>query len=350
VPVALLCLLPAFLPIQDPTVQVRGPPRTAEQILAEYDAFELPAFDRDHADDEEYVTPYLAERHEAELLRVALVAELAEVAPAHERMPKLLTIRWQTLLDDEERHPAVVAEVERWIEGGPTESLRIHARYSLVMAHMRTGDVPAVTAALDAFRVAAPADERGADLLSNLALIHEDDPEHHRALLEEILATYPDSRRARFTRGVLRQLDGLGQPFELAFDEVRSGRRIDLADWRGRVVVVDFWATWCGPCVADLPALKELYERYHPRGVEFVGVSLDRSEDEGGRRALLDFLEERDVPWPQFYQGEEWDSAFSADWGIQAIPTLFVVDRQGRLAAVDARRKLEELLETALAE
>ena len=74
----------------------------------------------------------------------------------------------------------------------------------------------------------------------------------------------------------------MGRPFELAFTDATGGRRVDVQqDLKGKVVV-NFWATWCGPCVAKTAALKALYAKYRGKGVEFIGVSLDQPEDEGG--------------------------------------------------------------------
>jgi thiol-disulfide isomerase/thioredoxin len=115
-------------------------------------------------------------------------------------------------------------------------------------------------------------------------------------------------------------------------------------DLRGKIVVIDFWATWCGPCRAQMPRNKQLYAKYKPRGVEFLGVSLDPPEAEGGLKALKDYVAENHVPWPQFYQGRGVDSEFSSRWGVDAIPTMFVVGRDGKLATANAGGKLEIVL------
>src|SRR5262249_55779184 len=113
---------------------------------------------------------------------------------------------------------------------------------------------------------------------------------------------------------------------------------------KGKVVVLDFWATWCGPCVAEMPEMKRLYEKFHGQGVEFIGISLDQSKDEGGLDALKKFVKDQEIPWPQYYQGKGWESAFSRSWGINSIPSMFVVDRDGRLVYIEARGKLEQLI------
>ena len=68
-------------------------------------------------------------------------------------------------------------------------------------------------------------------------------------------------------------------------------------------MVIDFWATWCGPCVAEMPKMKELYAKYRDKGVEFIGVSLDQPKEQGGLDKLKKFVKENEIAWPQYYQG-----------------------------------------------
>jgi hypothetical protein len=93
-----------------------------------------------------------------------------------------------------------------------------------------------------------------------------------------------------------------------------------------------------------MPTMKKLYAEYKDKGVEFIGVSLDQPEDKGGLTKLKEFCAKNEIAWPQYYQGNFWDSAFSKGWGVNSIPCVFVVDAEGNLASTRARGKLEELL------
>ncbi len=117
-----------------------------------------------------------------------------------------------------------------------------------------------------------------------------------------------------------------------------------MKNLKGKVVVIDFWATWCGPCLAEIPHMKELYTKYRGQGVEFIGVSLDQPKDKGGLDNLRKYVKDNGIEWPQYYQGNYWDSEFSKGLGITAIPRVFVVDQNGKLYSVSARGKLDTMI------
>ena len=113
-----------------------------------------------------------------------------------------------------------------------------------------------------------------------------------------------------------------------------DGDAIDPASLRGRVVLLDFWATWCWPCLEQLPALQDVYAEHHEAGFEIVGISADDAErlDEAAFRAWLD---ENAVPWPQVYTGRGIDQELYRSFGIAGLPTTVLLDRDGRVVGVD---------------
>ena len=136
----------------------------------------------------------------------------------------------------------------------------------------------------------------------------------------------------------------VGKPLELSFTAV-DGRKIDLKDYSGKVVLIDFWATWCGPCVGEVPNLKRVYETYHPKGFEILGISLDDKKGD-----LLAFTKKHEMPWPQYFDGKQWNNEISFRFGINSVPTTWLVDKKGVLRYTDVRLQLESVVQKLLKE
>ncbi len=137
---------------------------------------------------------------------------------------------------------------------------------------------------------------------------------------------------------------GIGDTFDLAFTAL-DGSEVDIASMTGRVVLVDFWATWCMPCIQTMPGLKSLYSEFRDRGFEIIGISLDEE-----REKLEEYLAREHITWPQYFDGEGWYSEMASRFGIRAIPATFLVDAGGRVVAVDASgEKLRALIADMLA-
>ena len=128
----------------------------------------------------------------------------------------------------------------------------------------------------------------------------------------------------------LRQLTGIFAAFD-ARD--LAGRRWTASSLAGRVVVVDFWATWCAPCLADLPWLRRLHERGAGRSVQVLGVSLDVGE----RRTLVAWLNRQRVDWPQIWDDRGYGGGLARQFGITTLPASILVAPDGRVVAVNLR-------------
>jgi len=103
-----------------------------------------------------------------------------------------------------------------------------------------------------------------------------------------------------------------------------DGKTINFpADYKGKVVLLDFWATWCGPCRRELPNVAATYRKYHAKGFEVLSVSLDKPEQ---GPALLKFAQDNGMTWPQIYDGGYWKAAVAVQYGVQAIPCPVLVD------------------------
>jgi thiol-disulfide isomerase/thioredoxin len=322
----------------------------ADAALAEFKAMKRPQFDQARKDDPAYRQEYQAEMKAFMQKRADMAKAFYDRHPEHADAGKLMGERWQ-ILPMLGQADVVAEETEAAIAKHPQAPVAGAARFAKAQTVMQSSrDFDVQLKAVEEFVEADPKDPRGGDLLVQLASYGTDDAAKQRELLTRVTKDYPaDSRAAKSAKAKMRQVDGIGQPFEISFTDAITGKTVDNNSLKGKVVVVDFWATWCGPCVAEMPHMKELYAQYKDKGVEFVGISLDQPEDKGGLTALKKFVAEHEIPWPQYYQGNFWQSEFSSSWGINSIPALFVLDHEGKLYSTSARGKLEQIIPELIA-
>ncbi|MBI3549739.1 MAG: TlpA family protein disulfide reductase [Elusimicrobia bacterium] len=119
-----------------------------------------------------------------------------------------------------------------------------------------------------------------------------------------------------------RTAEGLPAPGLVLTD--LSGQKAALGDYKGKVVLLDFWATWCDACKEEMPDLKKLYAKLHPQGLEFLAPSMD----EDGKKVVVPFVAENSIPWRVLLASEESVRA----WSIYGLPTKFLIDRNGAIA------------------
>lgn len=133
------------------------------------------------------------------------------------------------------------------------------------------------------------------------------------------------------------------QAFEIALPDSKGSIQ-KLSDHRGKVVLVDFWASWCGPCRKANPDLVKLYAQYRDKGFEIFGVSID---DE--KRAWTKAIAADKITWKQVNEKGGWDAPVALQWKLEQIPASFLLDKDGKVVAIDpGKQDIEEYLKTVL--
>ena len=165
-------------------------------------------------------------------------------------------------------------------------------------------------------------------------------------LLTALQRDFPETKFGKTAEARLKSLKAqenmaVGKQFPDFTEMDHLGKPLSISAYKGKVVLVDFWATWCGPCIGELPNVKKTYAKHHESGFEIVGISLDSDKDK-----LTAFLEKQEMPWQEFFDGEGWKNKLAQQYGINSIPATYLLDRDGKVIAKNLRGPA---LETAVA-
>lgn len=169
-------------------------------------------------------------------------------------------------------------------------------------------------------------------------------------LIAQLRKEFPDSRQVASLKKQdeakkIQDALAVGTKFPDFDEKDMTGKPLSIANYKGKVVLIDFWAVWCGPCVAELPNVLKAYEKHHAQGFEIIGISLDRDQ-----ARLEKFIEEKHMPWPQFFDGLYWSNKLAVKYGVNSIPATYLLDGEGKIIGKNLRGEaLEQAVAQALA-
>jgi thiol-disulfide isomerase/thioredoxin len=279
--------------------------------------------------------------------RAALLIQLAEVTPDAEvrdnwnrQLADMLSVAVQSggfpqgldQLDQLEK---------RLADQGGNEELVAHARFQRMWAnYVLSQQQPDADAAkiqekwltdLQEFIGQHPKSGDAAEALLQLGMYHEfvGKNEESQKWYQQLVSGFPNSTQTSKASGALRRLTSIGKPIPLKGTATQGGT-VDLASapYRGKLVLIQYWATWCEPCKQDMILLKDFYAKNANRGFEILGVCLGDNPD-----AAKQFLTENRFPWKQIYEPGGLDGALANEMGVMTLPLMILVDQNGNVVS-----------------
>jgi thiol-disulfide isomerase/thioredoxin len=225
---------------------------------------------------------------------------------------------------------------------------KVEARLGLIGLHTGSSDPDTLTPAIEKEMVAFihdfPDDPNDAQLQKvRLQALQTTDPAAGSKFLDKLLQD-KNPAVVQMAQAEVQIRDLKKKPLELQFT-ASDGSKVDVSKLRGKVVLIDFWATWCGPCMEAVPDVVKVYKELHSKGFEIVGISLD--QDKG---SMVGVTLASGMVWPQYFDGKGWGNEISTRYGITSIPTMWLLNKKGVVVDTEGEDGLQEKVEKLVAE
>ncbi len=238
-----------------------------------------------------------------------------------------------------------IEAIETYLTDNPEAEDREKAIAILVGAYLAVGEFKPVPDLLtQRYELQAKEEEPNLQLIIGEivrplidAAIVSDQRDKAKAFVARVKADFADSPSAGQVTAILDQfgaelyLPGVGDRMDIAFTDL-NGNEIDTTTMGGKVILVDFWATWCAPCIAEIPGIIKAYAENKDKGFEVIGISLDDSIE-----AVEKFSADKGITWPQYCDGKGYDNELAQRFGINRLPASFLVGKGGKIIASDLR-------------
>lgn len=290
--------------------------------------------------------------------QIAALQDFEQKYPADSRHYSA-EIRLATVLAAKARvrhEPAVMDEARRILsdlENNPGTPMPVKADAGFARVSQRMQDIDGhvdeetrstLLQTIRDFDATYPGDRRTGNLLAEVAGLYDDQPVQKKTLLEEASGKVKDEEGRDRINDDLRRLSLLGQSIDLRMPVWNGGPPLNLTERRGRVQVLLFWASFSLPSLHELASLQQLAAQFVGQPVDFITVSVDSD-----RAALTGLIKTADLRWPTGFDGKGWTGEEVRRLGINAVPTVWVLDRKGRLLSLNARGEEAETIRRALA-
>lgn len=241
---------------------------------------------------------------------------------------------------------------QRFLDAAAAKAKTIDERFELVSG-LRQGlkDNEAADKLMAEIEASAKTDEDKASVLMGKALMSRrssrDDKGPYASMLAELAKLYPATKAGKMaaSKAAAANLKVGGDPVPFTTMDM-DGKPVSVADYKGKVLLIDFWATWCGPCLAELPHVLEAYQAHHDQGFEILGISLDRDTD---KDKLVTMIKERGMSWRHVYDGKYWQAEIAQLHDVNSIPFTLLIGKDGKVVGMNLRgAKLGEAVKAAL--